>query len=258
MNTLLQEENWQHNLSGAQTLSPPIPLNTMNNFTHIGHDLPDLTTRTIDSKRHYIIDCEGPDPIAYPSITSILGWYSAKGIQQWRKRVGEKEANRVSTQASRRGTSVHQIIEDYVNNKEDYSRDLMPIHLEDFNKIKTEIDEHLDNIRGLEVALYSHKLRCAGRSDCIAEWKGQPSILDWKTSRRVKKRDEIWSYFVQSTFYATAWEELTGEKLENIVIVMSPTDHDVLVFEEKVEDWYDLTEQKIDQWYRETKGMTLN
>ena len=80
--------NWQYNLSGANP-EPPILLNTMNNFTY-RYNLPDLTTRTIDSKRHYIIDCEGSDPIAYPSITSILGWYSAQGIQQWRKRVGEK------------------------------------------------------------------------------------------------------------------------------------------------------------------------
>ena len=229
----------------------------MNNFTHLNHDLPDFSTRTISGKRHYIIPCEEGDVIAYPSITSILSWYSAKGIKEWRKRVGEKEANKISTQASRRGTSVHQIIEDYVNNKEDYRSDLMPIHLEDFNKIKAEIDQNLDNIRGLEVALYSHKLRTAGRSDCIGEWKGQPSILDWKTSRKVKKREHIWSYFVQGTFYATAWEEMTGERIENIVIVMSPTDKDVIVFEEKVEDWKPLTEQKIDQWYIETTGKSI-
>ena len=132
----------------------------MNNFTHIDNDIPDFTTRTINGKRHYIIPQEGGD-IAYPSITSILGWFSAKGIQEWRRRVGEKEANKVSVQASRRGTNVHKIVEDYIANKSDYKSDLMPIHLDDFNKIKSEIDQHLDNIRGIEVALFSHTLRCA-------------------------------------------------------------------------------------------------
>lgn len=229
----------------------------MTTFTHLTNDITDFATRTINGKRHYIIPTEGGD-VAYPSITSILSWFSAKGIKEWRKRVGEKEANRISTQASRRGTNVHKIIEDYIAGKEDYQSNLMPIHIEDFNKIKSELDQNLNNIRGLEVALFSHKLRCAGRSDCIAEWKGQPSILDWKTSRKVKKREHIQDYFVQGTFYATAWEEMTGEKIENIVIVMAPTDHDVLVFEEKVEDWYPLTEQRIDQWYRETINKTLN
>ena len=229
----------------------------MNNFTHIDNDIPDFSTRTINGKRHYIIPQEGGD-IAYPSITSILGWFSAKGIQEWRRRVGEKEANKVSVQASRRGTNVHKIVEDYIANKSDYKSDLMPIHLDDFNKIKSEIDQHLDNIRGIEVALFSHTLRCAGRSDCIGEWKGRPAILDWKTSRKVKKKEHIHDYFCQGTFYATAWHEMTGEKIEDIVIVMSPQDEPVIVWEEKVADWYPLTEQRIDQWYREVHQKTLN
>jgi len=230
------------------------------NFTHINNELSDLNTKNIDGKRHYIIPyTDGGETfdICYPSITSILSYYSKEGIKAWRKRVGAKEANKISTQASRRGTSVHQVVENYINNEEDYNRGLMPIHLEDFKKIQGEIDQHLDNIRGLEIALYSHKLRVAGRTDCIGEWKGQPSVLDWKTSRRVKKREYIHSYFIQGTFYATAWEELTGEKIENIVIVMAPADNDVIVFEEKVSDWYPLAEQKIKQWYAETTGKSL-
>ena len=231
-------------------------------FTIKENVIPDLNTKNIDGKRHYLV----PDPrsgeesaLAYPSITTLLGWYSAPGIANWRKKVGAEEANKITTQAARRGTSVHKIVEDYITNQisEDYLCGMMPTYKEDYLKFKEVIDENLGDIYGIEQALWSHELHVAGRSDCIAEWNGTLSILDWKTSRKVKKREHIDNYFLQGTFYAMAYEELTGEKVELLNIVMVPENEPVIIFTEKVDDWRETLREKVAKWYKEVKNLTF-
>ena len=95
---------------------------------------------------------------------------------EWRKRVGEEEANKISRQASTRGTAVHQLCEDYINNVPDWNKDVMPNNLASFLDLKKIIDERLDNVWFQEEFLYSDKLGCAGQVDCIAEFDGQLSI----------------------------------------------------------------------------------
>ena len=129
-----------------------------------------------------------PDGKKLPSITTVLGATQDKsGLDAWRKRVGEEEANRVMAQASTRGTAVHQLAEDYVNNEENWSKGAMPANLFTFNTIKPLLDKHMNNIWIQEAPLYSERLEVAGRVDCIAEWDGVLSIVDYKTSRRPKK-----------------------------------------------------------------------
>ena len=224
--------------------------------------IPDLNTKNIDGKRHYLV----PDPrtgeestLAYPSITTLLGWYSAPGIAQWRKKVGADEANKITTQAARRGTTVHKIVEDYITNKvtEDYLHDLMPTYKSDFLKFQKIIDSSIGTIHGIEMALWSHRYHVAGRTDCIAEWNGELSVLDWKTSRRVKERKYIENYFLQGTFYAMAYEEITGEKVKLLNIVMVPENDPTIIFTEKVDDWREKLQHKVSKWYKEVKNLTI-
>jgi len=178
-----------------------------------------------------------PDGKKLPSITTVLGAVGDKsGLDAWRKRVGDEEANRVMVQASTRGTAVHQLAEDYVNNKEDWSKGAMPSNVFTFNTIKTVLDKHMDNIWIQEAPLYSERLEVAGRVDCIAEWDGVLSIIDYKTSRRPKKREHVEGYFIQESAYAAMFLERTGVPIKQIVTVIAVDDNEPQVFVEKTMD----------------------
>ena len=231
-------------------------------FTIKENAIPDLNTKNIDGKRHYLV----PDPrtgeestLAYPSITTLLGWGSGASLANWRKRIGEAEANKITRQAANRGTYVHKVVEDYITNQitEDYLHSLMPTFKADFYKFKSLIDKSLGTIYGIEMALWSHKFHVAGRSDCIAEWDGKLSVVDWKTSRKIKKREYIENYFLQGTFYACAYNELTGEDVELLNIVMVPEHEEPVVFTEKVDDWKPVLEERVIKWYKEVKNLTI-
>jgi CRISPR/Cas system-associated exonuclease Cas4 (RecB family) len=197
-------------------------------FKHVDHGvvLPTLTRETTESGRKYFT----PEGNAYPSITTVLGILGKEAIIEWRKRVGEEEANKVSRQASTRGTAVHKLAEDYVDNKPDWKGKHMPANIATFNSIKPILDEKLDNIWMQEVFLYSDKLKCAGQVDCIGEWEGVLSIIDFKTSRRVKKKEDITNYFIQMCFYAAAFLERTGIAIKQAVVVMAVDDNEPLIF----------------------------
>lgn len=197
-------------------------------FTHVDHgiELPELTRKTTEEGRRYFT----PDGKAYPSITTVLSILGKEAILAWRARVGEEEANKVSRQASTRGTAVHKLAEDYVDNVEDWKGKHMPANIATFNTIKPILDEHVDNIWFQEVFLYSDKLKCAGQVDCIAEYDGVLSIIDYKTSRRVKKKEDITNYFIQMCFYAAAFLERTGIAIKQAVVIMAVDDNEPLVF----------------------------
>ncbi len=178
-----------------------------------------------------------PDGKKLPSITTVLGATGDKsGLEAWRKRVGEAEANRIMVQASTRGTAVHQLAEDYVNNEEDWDKTAMPANLFTFNTIKPLLDKHLNNVWIQEAPLYSERLEVAGRVDCIAEWDGVLSIIDYKTSRRPKKKDHVEGYFIQEAAYAAMFLERTGVPIKRIVTVIAVDDNEPQVFVEKTMD----------------------
>ena len=133
----------------------------------------------------------------------------------------------------------------------------MPTFKSDFYKFKSLIDKSLGTIYGIEMALWSHKFHVAGRSDCIAEWDGKLSVVDWKTSRKIKKREYIENYFLQGTFYACAYNELTGEDVELLNIVMVPEHEEPVVFTEKVDDWKPVLQERVIKWYKEVKNLTI-
>lgn len=204
-------------------------------FTHVDHGivLPQITRKTTESGRRYFT----PEGNAYPSITTVLSIIGKEAILAWRKRVGEEEANKISQQAATRGTAVHKLAEDYLNNEEDWKGKHMPSNLFSFNSIKPVLDERINNIWMQEVFLYSDKLKCAGQCDCIAEFDGVLSIIDFKTSRRVKKAEDITNYFIQLCFYAAAFLERTGVAIKQGVIIMAVDGNEPLVFKVNTYDY---------------------
>ena len=221
-------------------------------FNHVEHDvvLPKLTRKTTEAGRRYFT----PDGSAYPSITTVLGILSKQGILEWRKRVGEAEANRISTQAATRGTAVHKLAEDYIDNVEGWSKGAMPANIASFNDLKTILDKRLDNVWFQEEFLYSDRLKCAGQVDCIAEFDGQLSIVDFKTSRKPKKEEWITSYFIQASFYAAAFYERTGIPIKQGVILITVDGSEPQVFKVNT---YDYLEHflKVRKEYKKQKGI---
>ena len=221
-------------------------------FNHVEHDvvLPKLTRKTTEAGRRYFT----PDGAAYPSITTVLGILSKQGIIDWRKRVGQAEANRISTQAATRGTAVHKLAEDYIDNVEGWSKGAMPANIASFNDLKTILDKRLDNVWFQEEFLYSDRLKCAGQVDCIAEFDGQLSIVDFKTSRKPKKEEWITSYFIQASFYAAAFYERTGIPIKQGVILITVDGSEPQVFKVNT---YDYLEHflKVRKEYKKQKGI---
>jgi len=221
-------------------------------FNHVKHDveLPTLTRKTTEGGRRYFT----PEGNAYPSITTVLGILSKQGILEWRKKVGEAEANKISQQASVRGTAVHKLAEDYLNNDPNWKEGAMPTNLFSFEDIKKIMDKRLDNIWMQEVFLYSDRLKTAGQVDCIAEFDGQLSIIDFKTSRKPKKEEWITSYFIQASFYAAAFYERTGIPIKQGVILITVDHHEPQVFKINT---YDYLEHflNVRKEYRNQKGI---
>ena len=203
----------------------------MKKFNHVGSTLTELQTENIDGRRFY----KTPNG-NYQSITTLLSNLSKAGIQAWRKRVGAEEANRISTKASRQGTAVHALCEQYIKNEEDFLTDSMPHLVEMFESIQPLLNR-IDNVHVTEGALYSDELQLAGRTDLIAEFDEQLAIIDYKTSRRIKTWEMCASYFMQGAFYAHAYEERTGIPINNIVIIMAVENEKPLLFRETKERW---------------------
>ena len=185
---------------------------------------------------------------SFPSVTTVLSILTEEAIQAWRKRVGDDEANRVGHRASSRGTKVHSIIEDYLNGKD--TTEYLPHIRQSLANVKPILDQSIGRIFGIEVPLYSRHLGLAGRCDCIAEFDGVPSILDWKTSRRVKKKENISNYFAQMAAYAIMFEERTGMPITNVVVVMDVDDNEPLVFKEHRDNYTELLHSTIEEYNR--------
>lgn len=175
----------------------------------------ELDREEIDGKRFYKV----PSGALYPSVTTILSEMNKKAIVEWRNRVGAEEANRISGKASTRGTKIHKLCEDYLLGNS--IEKLNPLHNEMFNQLKIKLDQNVNNIYGLEKKLYSHRLKMAGTVDLIAEYNGNLSVIDFKTSGKLKKEENILNYFYQTTIYSLMFEELTSLKAKQIVIMIA-------------------------------------
>jgi len=213
-------------------------------FTHVLHpEIPKIKQVNIDGVRYY----DTPDGTLI-SITSLLKNFTPEGILEWRKAVGEEVANEVMRAAADRGSKVHKIIENCLSNKSE--NDLVGNYGElaarMFSQMIPALDK-IDRIRALEKGLYSTRFGIAGRVDCIAEYDKELTVIDFKTSTR--KRDERnETHLVQASFYSLAWEERTGEKVNQIAILTTTEDGELDVYRDDPSNHVDRLEEMIEEY----------
>ena len=216
-------------------------------FNHVQISLPEVTTETINRKRFYVT----PEGNKYPSITTVLSTRKKEGLFEWRKRVGNDVANYVARTSASRGTKVHHMCEDYLNNEfdeEKHKKDFLPFCL--FNQLKDQALCNLNNIYAQEAGLYSDKYKVAGRVDCVAEYKDTLSIIDFKTSTRERSDDWNENYYIQGSAYAEMFEERTKIKIDQVVILVVTEDGTVQEFVKNKQDYLPMLEESMNEWSR--------
>ena len=222
-------------------------------FNHLeGYESVSLPTENINGKRYYTT----PEGKHYPSVTTVTGLLNKKWIKAWRKKIGEEKANKISRKAAGRGTRYHHLQEDFLNNKltEERLKEATPLDLMMFNQTK-ELTSKLGDIYMLEGSMYSNELEIAGRVDCVAEFAGKISVIDFKTSTRRKSPSQVKSYFLQETAYATMFEEMYSVPIERIVTIVSVEETgQSQLFVEEPKTWIESFKELRNQ-YREEYGL---
>ena len=214
-------------------------------YNHKTINLPEIKATTTDGVRLY----ETPEGNKYPSITTVLSVRNKKGLFEWRKRVGDDVANYVARKAANRGTSVHHMCEDYINNdfdEEKHKKKFLPYVL--FNQLRESVLQKIDNIYAQECGLYSDKYKVAGRVDCIAEYEGKLSIIDFKTSSKERSDDWNESYYIQASAYAEMFEERTGIEINQVAILVVTEDGVVQEFVKNKTEYLPLLSDVIREW----------
>lgn len=207
----------------------------------------------IDGRRFYTT----PEGNRYPSVTTVLSATKDKtGLLEWRNRVGEKEANRITNRAAKRGTGMHTICEEYLKNNPEPMKGQSLIAIELFNNIRPVLDHHIDEIYGNEISLYSDELKTAGKSDLFCKFMGVGSIVDFKSSTREKREDWIEDYFLQSTCYAMMAEERyrhIGDLYVSqiaIIIALEEGEQKYQLFVKKTRDYRDKVKERFAEYHR--------
>ena len=198
-------------------------------FKHVDLNLPKLTRETIDGVRYYSVPDE-EELLKLVSITSVTSHFNKDIFVNWRKKVGNEEADRITKAATTRGTDMHTLTEHYLKNDQ-VLPEVPPISDFLFKISKGELNK-IDNIHSLEGALYSKQLGIAGTVDCIAEYDGELAIIDFKTSKKPKPRKWVEHYFVQCMAYGCMLYELTGISVKKLVIIMACENGECVVYEE--------------------------
>ena len=227
----------------------------MTKFNHVPVELPELKTVTIDRKRFYVT----PKENYYPSITTVLSARNKEGLMEWRKRVGDEVANYVSGKAAARGTKVHHMCEDYLNNVhvdwpekwEEHKKNFLPYAL--FRVLREKALCHINNIYAQEAGLYSDKYQVAGRVDCIADYKDKLSVIDFKTS--TKERNDDWNenYYIQGAAYAEMFGERTGIIIDQVVILVVTEDGTVQEFVKDKRGYLGFLSEAVQDWRKENE-----
>jgi genome maintenance exonuclease 1 len=204
--------------------------------------LPTTKGKRIDGFRFYQIDGKN-----YPSITTVLGVQKKEGLEKWRKAVGEEAANWEMGRAARRGKATHTLVEQYLKGETPAIRDVLPLGL--FRLMKPYLDQ-IDNVQLSEVIMYSHKLTIAGQVDCVADYNGKLSVIDFKTANKERKEDWIENYYIQTCAYAIMYEELFGKRIEQLVILMAGEDGTMRSFIRDKKDFEPKLEESIKYFYK--------
>ncbi|MGI0076852.1 MAG: exonuclease [Nitrosopumilaceae archaeon] len=210
------------------------------------HTFPKLQRVHLGNKRWYIT----PEGKKYPSMTTILDDQPKPWLNKWRKKIGEAEARQITKDAADRGTGVHKIIEDYLHNREDYTKGHCPYYVKSFNQIKPFVNR-INNIVGIEMGLFSNELKVAGTLDCVAEYEGTLSVIDFKGSLKKKTKSQVTDYFIQCTGYSLLFEERCNRAIDNLVIIMCVDETSIpVVFQEKADKYLDKLVNRVVQYHR--------
>jgi hypothetical protein len=233
---------------GDQRVAPPFDTTEDGdlNFTHDllpYEEVPSVTHP--DGRRFYTT----PGGSEYPSVTTVLGGPSGDFLEddplwkdKWVARVGAEEAEKVSKRALARGRAAHAVAERWLKNEDVDVRKLPWNVAGDFKRLKPVL-QRVNLVRGIELPLWSDRLKTAGRTDLVCEWEGTPAILDFKTSLRVKLKGQIGKYFVQGTCYGEMVFERHGYKIEKVVVLVMVDHDEPLVYVEPAEAWRDSVER---------------
>lgn len=213
----------------------------------------DMESRTTDSGRKYFT----PTGNSWPSVTTVLSSLNKKAILEWRQRVGEEEANKISGKASRRGTKMHSLCEEYLlgNLSGMKMQKLMPLDKMMFGQLRPYLDNNVNNIHCLEQALYSDRLKLAGRVDLIAEWDGELAVIDFKSSTKEKKEEYIQNYFMQCSAYAEMFEEITGKPISRIVVAIATEEQVPQIFVKSKYKYLQPLNNLINEYWRTNENI---
>tara|TARA_A100001011_G_C14057305_1_gene734605 strand:- start:115 stop:801 length:687 start_codon:yes stop_codon:yes gene_type:complete len=222
-------------------------------FKHEEVDLgyKELDTITMDDGTRQYLTLDGN---SYPSVTTVLSILNEEKIRKWKEKVGKEKAEQIGKVARDRGTSVHEIIEKFLNNES--TDGYLPHITQSLNNLKPLLEKRLTKVYAQEVALYSDHLELAGRCDCVAEFDGELTIIDFKTSRFPKKKQHISNYFIQGSAYAIMWEERTGMPVSSVSIVMDVDNFHPCVYKEKRDSWTEILKETI-QKYKERRELDI-
>ena len=204
--------------------------------------LPNTKGRRIDGHRFYEI--EGKN---YPSITTVLNIRKKEGLQEWRNNVGEEVANYEMRRAANRGKATHTLVEQYLKGETPSERGVLPLGL--FKLLKPYVDQ-INNVHCLETIMYSHKLTIAGQVDCIAEYNGKLSVIDFKTANKERQEGWIDNYFLQTTAYAVMYEEIFGTPIEQIVVLIAGEDGSVACYKKDKKEFMEPLGDAIQNFYK--------
>lgn len=216
-------------------------------FTHHIVQIPVAIQTEIEGIRYY----QTPEGKLYPSITTVLSKTSdMSGLDEWRERIGTDAAEQIMKDAQIHGTMTHKLCEDYLNNKES-NGDFLDIPKNHFEKLKPYLHK-MNNIQGIELPLFSDEFKIAGTCDCIAEYNGDLSIIDFKTSRSrlMEHYDKVQKYFMQATAYSLMWKERTGIDIDQIVIIGSEETGDIAEFIKIPFDFKEVLIEKIEEFHK--------
>jgi len=213
------------------------------NFIQLNEELlPKVKGKKVDGFRFY--DIKGQN---YPSITSVLSIRKKEGLEKWRESIGESVANWEMGRAARRGKATHTLVEQYLKNETPSIRDVLPLGL--FKLMRPYLDQ-IDNIHCLETVMFSDKLTVAGQVDCIAEYNGKLSVIDFKTANKERQEDWVENYFLQTTGYSMMYEEIFGKKIEQLVILIAAEDGTMTSFVKDRKEYEQSLIESIDSFYK--------
>ena len=204
--------------------------------------LPKTKGKKIDGFRFYEVDGKH-----YPSITTVLGIQKKAGLQKWRDSIGEDVANWEMRRAANRGTATHNLIEQYLKGETPSERSVLPLGM--FRLIKPYVDQ-INNIHCLETIMYSKKLTIAGQVDCIAEYNGKLSVIDFKTANKERQESWIENYFLQTCAYAIMYEELYGKPIEQLVVLIAGEDGSMVPYVKERKPYEEKLGKAIQDFYK--------